>query len=94
MKWLRNVLLKLLRFGDSPKLFHDDFIFNIGRNAAYYLIRNAELKALGRGISPHTLQQSTATILDKTSKNPLIIQMYLHHKDVRVTDLICACVMD
>lgn len=89
-----DLLLELLRFRDSRKLLSDDFIFNIGRTAAYYVLRNAGVKALGREISPHTMRHSTAMFLGQALKDPRIIQRYLNHKDIRTTVAIYAGVTD
>ena len=89
-----DLLLELLRFRDSGKLLSDDFIFDIGRTDAFYVIRNAGIKSLGRDISPHTMRHSTAMFLGQALGDPRIIQRYLNHKDVRTTVAIYAGVTD
>lgn len=89
-----DLLLELLRYRDNQELLHDDFIFDIGRTDAFYIIRNAGLRSLGREISPHTLRHSTAMYLGQTMKDPRIIQRYLNHKDIRTTVAIYAGITD
>ena len=83
-----------MKYRDYKELQPDDIIFNIGRTDAFYVIRNAGLKCLGREISPHTLRHSTAMFLGRSLKDPRIIQRYLNHKDIRTTVAIYAGVTD
>lgn len=95
LKELSNdLLLELLRYRDGRKLLPEDFVFDIGRTAAFYVIRNAGVKVLGREISPHTMRHSTAMFLGQSLGDPRIIQRYLNHKDVRTTVAIYAGVTD
>ena len=89
-----DLLLELLRYRDYQELLPDEKIFDIGRTDAFYIIRNAGLKSLGREISPHTLRHSTAMYLGQTMKDPRIIQRYLNHKDIRTTVAIYAGITD
>lgn len=89
-----SLILELLRYRDYKELQSDDLIFNVGRTDAFYVIRNAGMKCLGREISPHTLRHSTAMYLGQTLKDPRIIQRYLNHKDIRTTVAIYAGVTD
>lgn len=88
------MLLELLRYRDYQELQPDDLMFDIGRTDAFYVVRNAGLKCLGREISPHTLRHSTAMYLGLSLKDPRIIQRYLNHKDIRTTVQIYAGVTD
>ena len=80
-----SLILELMRYRDYKELQPDDLTFDVGRTDAFYVIRNAGLKCLGREISPHTLRHSTAMYLGQTLKDPRIIQRYLNHKDIRTT---------
>ena len=89
-----DLLLELLRYRDNQELSPDEKIFNVGRTDAFYIIRNAGLKSLGREISPHTLRHSTAMFLGQAMKDPRIVQRYLNHKDIRTTVAIYAGITD